>query len=150
MKVDEFIKKVEDLGYTVKEYEYCYCIRVDDMNGNKNYGFAYVGKVKSNNMEICPVSENGDVELFNIMVEYASTPINERGEEVKYYLRQRPTLLSNGILNYSLKSERWFYDCETQTRNIVTEFTEKEIEELGYKLNDFAHCVVGTDEWLNK
>lgn len=148
MKTNEFIEKVKDLGYgrLIKESEIIILC--------KGWAICYVSKDKMYSVNpIARILDENDTELlrklFELAFEYASTPINEREEEVKYYLRQRPILYLDSVLNYGLRSERWFYSCKTQSSHTVTEFTEKEIEKLGYKLSDFAYCVVGTDEWLN-
>ena len=88
--------------------------------------------------------ENMTEELFDLIVEYANTPVKDREEEKRYYLRHK--WLNNKNTNYlHLNEENNFYDLSVykslEAWKAQLQFTEKEIEEIKEKfdtgLSDF-------------
>ena len=128
MKTKEFIKKVEELGY--KAYKVYGQINI------MSQGLAIVSTERMYVIKsFCFVDvewENQD-KLFDLIVEYAKTPINEREEETKYYLRHKYINKRNAYLvvdenqNCSLQVMGVDYELPTSDK---TKFTEKEIENI--------------------
>lgn len=86
MKTNEFIKRVEELGYDIKlRNDYIQIIRDEFVAVvvyiNVMYSITFHQIIKNS-------WNNGD-KLFDLIVEYAKTPVDEREEEKKFYLRHR-------------------------------------------------------------
>lgn len=96
MKTKEFIKKVEELGFGVKKENYYIRILANDfviaaVYTNRTYCL--------NTHNPMRVEWRNEDDLFKLMVEYASTPIEEREEE-KYRLKHKYIKTRNGNPSY--------------------------------------------------
>ena len=143
MKTKEFIKKVAELGYKINEknfFDSVICLIISNSFDRK---VGYVAKNKLFEMNIRS-DENMTEELFDLIVEYANTPVKDREEEKRYYLRHK--WLNNKNTNYlHLNEENNFYDLSVykslEAWKAQLQFTEKEIEEIKEKfdtgLSDF-------------
>ncbi|WP_394271614.1 hypothetical protein [Anaerococcus nagyae] len=141
MKTKEFIKRVEELGYEVISYEHKYKITnngvqiasVDEFIPMQisNYYWAYD--------KLCNVDKQ---KFFNLLVEYAKTPVEEREEEKEFYLKHRwikgcviMYLYRNTLNGYCYLGDK---KCRPHRQK---RFTLKEIEEIkekyDTKLEDF-------------
>ena len=136
MKTKELIKRVEELGYLFHNYKNAVVI----YGMNQKYA-AQVWKDKRFKLDMC--SENIDDlqdevkgELFDLFVEYARTPLDEREEEKKFYLKHRwlRSRSKNMIVNKDCLDE-YFLSDEFQSDDYQTQFTEKEIDEIKEKFN---------------
>lgn len=86
MKTKEFIKRVKELGYKIIETSLYIFV---DKNGA---ALAMISKEQQYKIETFNIlSEACGDELFSICYEYARTPIDERGEEQKFYLQKIET-----------------------------------------------------------
>lgn len=136
MKTKEFIKRVEELGYDVKlRNNYIQIIRdefvavvvyIDVM-----YSIAFHQIIKTS-------WNNGD-KLFDLIVEYAKTPVDKREEEKKFYLRHR--WLTSGSFYMYVKNYTKLYG---EVYELVSwrcgeingmQFTLKEIEKIKKEFN---------------
>lgn len=81
MKTKEFIEKIDKLGYRI-------IIQSDRMSvDNGETLLAVVYTTKQYKLEIYDIlTIQNAAELFNICIEYAKTPIEERKDEKRYYL----------------------------------------------------------------
>ena len=82
MRTKEFIKRIEELGFRVREEKANIDIIAD------NFIIAEVSKNRLyciNTYNSVKVEWTNEKELFDLIVEYAKTPIEDRKEE-KYYL----------------------------------------------------------------
>lgn len=124
MKTSEFIKKVDELGYKMID-------EVDDMviyHDDK-----IMGSVNNNKVNKLDTSWYEDIstELLDLCVEYAKTPIEERKEEKKYYLRLPIKGDPNiSYLNYDEIIGGYSFNSNVETPIFKTQFTQKEIDEL--------------------
>ena len=140
MKTKEFIKRVEELGYGVISYGHNHKITnngeqiacVDELVPMQisNYYWAYD--------KLC----NADKEKFyNLLVEYAKTPIEEREEPKKYYLRYKWINADYNYLNYDCRLDVYGLDRILSFNWIKGKFTLEEIEDIkekyDTKLEDF-------------
>lgn len=138
MKTKEFIKRVEELGFEVFN-EDGYLVVKDEYG----YNLAYVNKttltqMSTDYMEWDGVYDEDKTKLFDLIVEYAKTPVNEREEEKKFYLKHRwfkPSPIYKNYLNYWIGNDEYWLDYKNESKEIQTQFTLKEIDEIKEKFN---------------
>lgn len=142
MKTNEFIKKVKELGFNVEDcvdlysnekiirgirYEYKIFARVgEDRRFSFNVFYSYFEELDIATQEA----------LFDLVVEYARTPIEER-EEKKYYLRL-PIFGyddEHSYLNLECNTGKYLFGSKTNIERYQTQFTQKEIDEMKKRFN---------------
>lgn len=139
MKTKEFIRRVEELGFECEKSKEVYFIYDSD-------GIAYASVYHTTPYQISTFERPWDLltkdeqeKLFDLLIEYARTPIEDREEEKKFYLRHRylqsSLTNSNNILNYSVSDNTLALSTGAQCSKYKTKFTLKEIEEIKEKLN---------------
>lgn len=139
MKTKKFIKEVEAMGFVIDEYEGSICVKTV-----RHSTLAFITKDKtfafSNGYDsFCSLGETKKQQLFNLLTEYASTPIEEREEEKKYryYLKDTTGLnLNHGNLLYKQKGfNNFMFDIDNFNHDEVKcEFTHKELRACGINL----------------
>lgn len=135
MKTKEFIKRVEELGFEVHKG----ITLIDIVSEGIAIARVYTERMHYINC-FCFVDiewENQD-KLFNLIVEYARTPIKDREEEKKFYLRHRwmkQETIFKKYLNYLIDKDEYRLDTKTKNEFINTQFTLKEIEEIKEKFD---------------
>ena len=151
MKTKEFIKAVEKLGFRIEYYKNPFSnVKSSDYDLITIYHKDRIlVKVWTNcRYAISTISDghscfiNGyDVDkLYKLCFEYASTPVMDREEEKKYYLRHE---WIGDKQNYLIKPKierkpflfQSFENCYEKPTTKRAEFTEKEIKELKEKFN---------------
>lgn len=131
MRTKEFIKRVEALGFGIKKESHY--IRV--LSNDFAIAVVYTNRIYCLNTynPICVEWRNED-ELFDLMVEYVSTPVDEREEEKKFLLRHK-WIVEDGFNQYLSKCINdgplyhkldYFYVDGVDRIG----FTKKEIEEI--------------------
>ncbi len=86
MKTKELIKRVEELGYDVELYPSHVVIKTS----NISVATVHTQRLyEINTRSIVKVELTHKEELFDLIIKYAKTPIDERDEPKKYYLRHR-------------------------------------------------------------
>lgn len=138
MKTKEFIKRVEGLEFEVENGKEYYVIK--DIDGEV---IASINKLIT--FQICTDYKGWDElcheikkQLFDIISKYAGTPPDEREEEKKFYLRHRwfkPSPIYKNYLNYWIGNDEYWLDYKNESKEIQTQFTKKEIEEIKEKYN---------------
>lgn len=126
MKKKEFIKRVKELGFEIREETEILIICAKGLS---------VGLVGLNDMYYMRVKTNVK-ELFDICVEYARTPIEEREEEQKFYLQKmksfyearkdEESMFLTLVINYNFFLLSYMQQCQ----NYQTQFTQKEIDKI--------------------
>lgn len=147
MKTKEFIKRVKELGYDYEKAEEVYFIY--DLEGTEIAAVCHTtpNQISNTEREWDFLNKHEQEELFDLLIEYAKTPIKDRGDTSKHIykhnfiktkgnsftylaIRQRPSI-SYPVLQGS--SEDIF--------EYKVEFTDEEIEEVkkeyGIFLDDF-------------
>lgn len=138
MRTKEFIKRVEELGLEAWISGSIACVLKD--------GRYEVARIKTN--RACaidffyPLNETLDKEisekLFDIIVEYAKTPIEDREEEKRFYLRHR-RICSKSFYLYLQKlsnvADMMSVRVFDFSGNDDIKFSEKEIEEIKKKFD---------------
>lgn len=140
MKTKEFIEKVEELGFRtthVNEYIYIENRMVDTcaiVDRYCRYGF------NTNFDDFYDLKKETKEELFNLLVEYSSTPQKEREKTNKYYLKHKWMSFKRERYLKCIGGEYYLHDAEQPTKHKV-QFTQIEIdkikEKFGTDLNDF-------------
>ena len=130
MKTSEFIKRVEELGYETEKNKWYVNIR------NKHSTVAFVSATRVNTIDTLYQDDDVSNDLFNLIVEYAKTPLEdreEREEPKRYYLRPKGMKLirTNFVFNYYVNDGEWSLYGKDETRLAKTRFTLKELEDLG-------------------
>ena len=148
----KFIKEVKAMGLVAKvcdEY-----ILIDDFKG-RYLAYIYTEVMYKFNIlydSFQELSESNRKRLFNLLVEYASTPINEREEPLKFYLKFK---IESPNLRHYLNYDDYYNSISLNTRNNLngyqTQFTQKEIDEIkekfGVTLSDFEQLPVDEYWW---
>lgn len=140
MKTKEFIEKVEELGFEVNSNGSIISVK----NSKEDYmTVADIGKenefeVNTFNYLFYYVKDNTKKDLFDLMVKYASTPIEEREEEKEYYLKHKWLNLKHENVKYlvcTLSSDEYKLGTGFNGVGFKTQFTQKEIEEIKEKFD---------------
>lgn len=84
MKTSEFIKKVGELGHWADSKTNYIDIYRDDYNGDL---LVEVSKVHLYNLDTQYTLSTISKELWELLIDYASTPVEEREDEKKYCLK---------------------------------------------------------------
>lgn len=127
MKTKEFIKKINELGYNVKETEHSMIVRKE---------FTHLAVIDKENIYGFKYFYHNDKDLFKLCVDYTSTPIEEREEEKKYYLRKfNKKFYENEYLNYNKYYKDWSLGDDIEDDQYQTKFTCSEIENIKKKFN---------------
>lgn len=89
MKTKEFTKKVEELGFEALERQYLIEISSEVYGIVATVGLDKVLSVYTTwvGWDLLPKIQK--VKLFDLLLQYARTPVEKREEEKKYYLRHR-------------------------------------------------------------
>ena len=152
MKTKEFIKKIEDLGFNIEEYFDTYCPEYDSYEIFLDCNLVAVvfkNVIYSFDTAKTSFDELGDrlkKTLYHLIRSYAETPIDERKEPKKYYLRHNYLNIYSGenYLNWD-KTLSFGYDLHLKDKEEdgqwQTKFTKEEMQWLesqyDVNLNEF-------------
>ena len=142
MRTKEFVKRVEELGYLVDDNYYHYW----EIRNNKNYLIAVVSKdvlykISTDSGYWDDISDEDKNKLLELIVEFASTPVEDREEEEKFYLKHRWLMTEFGDTYYLCKcynaAGKISYGVRLSyiTHDETWLFTLKEIEEIKEKFD---------------
>lgn len=139
MRTREFIKRVEELGFKVGINGGTACILKND-----NTTIMRV-EVDKTFVADCFYLSNRSLEeeirekLFDLLVEYAKTPIEDREEEQKFWIQHRfmvsKNLLPVNLVWNKLKDVYRSINLKVDNHIYQAQFTFKEYEEIKKKLN---------------
>lgn len=148
MKTQTFIKEVEQLGfYTLTDGIDIYIFDREISEEERyyeddTYAIATIGTDEYRDFVIQGkfIDKDTDVTkiyiLFKLIMEYTNTPVEDRKEEKKYWLRHR--FLESKPLKYlNFNSEIGIFKLNTitQSENSQTQFTQEEIDEIKERYN---------------
>ena len=134
MKYSEFKAEVEKLGYTF--FENKYEVRILDKGACK---LIIIDKtdthvIDPNNVSYITLSHKDKTELLDLACELAKTPLAEREEEKRYYLRNASPLLRGNGRGYLAKNkdtlEYYALSLKCSEEFYQTIFTESEIAQM--------------------
>ena len=138
MRTDEFIKKVEILGFKINKNNYCDGTNYFVIQNSFDVTMCHVAINKLFEMDI-RFSEYMSETLVDLVVEYAKTPIEDREEEQKFYLKHR-WLTEGGFYRYVKHHTKAYgkkYELASWTYGDTSDmqYTLKEIEEIKKKFD---------------
>ena len=149
----KFIKEVKAMGLVTKvcdEY-----IPIDDLEG-RYLAYIYTEVMYKFNIlydSFKELSESDRKRLFNLLVEYASTPPDEREEPQKFYLKHKWLTNNNSsfnCLNFYVDENKYFIESDSNMCGFKTQFTQAEIDKIKEKFNtnldDFEQIPIEEDE----
>lgn len=125
MKTSEFKKKVEELGYECTRQ----AVRKDGyicatFNKSRMYAIDTVfnGFIR--------LDESEKELLFSLLIEYASTPIEEREDEKRYRLRLTNKTATVGDIYLNKGFGEFVLDTGSNSQSYQTIFTESELKDI--------------------
>lgn len=128
MKTKEFIEKVEELGFAVNTVENYYVIL------NKILVCAEICRTSNRVNLLHECLEKND--LLKICVEYAQTPLTEREEEQKFYLKKIKSFYEIRLdeefdfLNFDITRQVYCLNNTMGNDKFKTSFTQQEIDKI--------------------
>lgn len=135
MKTKEFIKRVEELGFKVNRTG----TQIDIIGRSFTIVRVYTNRMYAMNaFTFINIEWRNQDKLFDLIVEYVKTPIEDREEEKKFYLWHKYFRFYNGSRKYlGMDLLKYKPDlCSKITyRWMKNQFTEKEIDEIKEKFN---------------
>ena len=135
MKTKEFMDEIRERGFYFEAYNRQICV-YSDIEHDNEIATIYTDACFSIDLTYTNFDElehGRKEELFNLLVEYARTPIEERGEPKKYYLKHR--WLKNEGYSY-LNLDKQYGEIvptlgtELNSYNFKTLFTQAEINDI--------------------
>lgn len=138
MRTKEFTRRVEELGFVCEKAEEVYFIY--NKEGPKYASVCHNVPNQISNMkrEWDFLDKEEQEKLFDLLIEYAKTPIEDREEEKKFYLRHR-WIFNKDFYMYLQKTS---YDDKKMSVRVLgfsdnddIKFSEKEIEEIKEKFD---------------
>ena len=128
MKTSEFIKYFEDEGYRV--YKGKTIITVEDENGNDILHISETNSIATDYIAFDNLPFSKQQEYYKVIFNYLMTPIEEREEEKKYYLRHKGFKDYAKYLNYRLRDKTFTINDKSNSNSHKTQFTQKEIDTM--------------------
>lgn len=132
----KIIRDVKNIDFQNKEVMY-YADEYEDNVANVNK--TTLTQMSTDYIEWDEVYDGDKTKLFNLLVEYARTPIEDREEEKKFYAKHRHLVdfftYDPVYLNYDARNKKIYVYDKKQTDLIQTQFTLKEYEEIKKKFN---------------
>ena len=127
MKTKELVKKIRDLGYKVEEDEY-------EIKSYGDVGLSYTifKKYMGLVMEDTLLVSSKGVEELKSIIEYLETPLEEREEEKKYYLRLPDWANDDCYLNFIVESDSYLFCDNCDSLSFKTLFTQTEISNIPF------------------
>ncbi|MBU5669595.1 hypothetical protein KQI68_07050 [Peptoniphilus sp. MSJ-1] len=138
MTTKELIKQLKDWDYTVKIDDDF--IEVYDSEECKYYFSVdtreeFLVDTYNNDFTELPV-EDREI-LFGLIYKYTTTPVGEREEEKKYYLRHRwlCDYVDNSFRYLNKSNDAYSINDDFEIGRAKTQFTQKEIDEIKQKFD---------------
>lgn len=132
MKTNEFIKEVEALGFDTKTFlETGVNVRTKRGRDVLAIGRQSVYKIDCFYDAYDDLAPCTREKLFNLAVDYASTPIEERKEEKKYYIKLKGISGGLNYLNYDKDDGTSIIHNKGRSHIYETQFTKQEIKDYG-------------------
>ena len=119
MKTSEFIKKLDEHREKV-------------INVKQEYNL-YDGLETTIITEQFTITYRNDKEpsgIIDIIAEYLNTPVSEREEEKKYYLRQIGINEYDNFLNLEYETQSYYVSSNEEFFDYKTQFTQSEIDNM--------------------
>ena len=137
MRTNEFIEKVVESGFTVEHKNNNGSILILFECENDEYVVATVDKTKRYVMNtkfsyfLYTLDAEQQEKLFNLLIDYANTPPEERQEEKKYYIKLIGAAGICDCIVYNEKEKHYFMSSAYEYPGYKTNFTWNEIRKFG-------------------
>ena len=133
MKYSEFKREVEKLGFTHSKRCEQVVVKVDGQTVmDISTGRKYIVDNEWNKYQ--QLNETTQGELFDLAYQLAKTPLAEREEEKKYYLKlELPIPLEDSPmrwLNQKVGASKYHFGSQENIRDYKTIFTESEVAQM--------------------
>ena len=130
LKTNQFIKEIKSMGFDVKELHY----NLEIYEGNE-FTLAHVSKkevgvLATDFPNFYSLEHDRKLRLLDLLIEYAKTPIEDRKEEEKYYLRHKGLRNGNNTLNLQINSQKYHISDEFEHPDYKNQFTQSEIDDM--------------------
>ena len=90
----------------------------------------YLTFIKTNQFNITFYHDEEPSGIIDIIAEYLNTPVREREEEKKYYLRQIGINEYDNFLNLEYETQSYYVSSNEEFYDYKTKFTQSEINEM--------------------
>lgn len=134
--------KISELKIIAKENDYEIKESIDKYRLTHKYCDNYIsinGLYKNRLWISIPFCcDERDFNMIKAAVKFAETPPEDREEEKKFYLRHRwmePRPIDKNYLNHWIGTNEYWLDYDNETKDVQTQFTLKEIDEIKEKFN---------------
>ena len=135
MKTKEFIKRVDELGFKAHKG----VAHIDIVSDGLTVAVVSTDRMYAMNaFTFINIEWRNQDKLFDLIVEYVKTPIEDRKEETRFYLEHRYFRFDNGSKKYlGMDLVKYKPDLYSKITNdwIENQFTLKEIDEIKEKFN---------------
>lgn len=127
MKTNEFIKYFEDEGFRVYQDDTFFSV-IDE----KDFVLFYIKKgvdliVRFSETDLTFSKQQ---EYYKVIFEYLMTPLEEREDEKRYYLKLKGFSTGDIFLNFRPSNGNFFMSDKLEIGCIKTQFTQSEIDEM--------------------
>ena len=129
MKTKQLIKEVKSMGFDVVESHYLLTILDDNETLIGAVSKEEFAGLVTNYPGFYRLDYNSKIRLLNLLSKYAKTPIEDREEEEKYYLRQKG-IGSWSFLNFNITSQEYTVSGKKDDYTYKTQFTQSEIDSM--------------------
>lgn len=141
MKTKEFIASVQNMGFKIAQG-----VSLISVKSELNETLAYVDEEYTESMStvyrnFVRLADEEKENLFKVIVEYASTPLEERKEEKQYYIKHKYVRKHNAYLNYNNDFQEWIFHSKSDTANRKTKFTLTELPMWVHEMLEQGHLV---------
>lgn len=129
MKTKDFIREVEKLGFETANNTRDILI-YDEYRKVAQVYKKEIFSVSTSYIFFDILSKELKEKLYNLMDKYVRTPIEEREEEQKYYLKHRKTNISSHYFNVFCGEDGHIVESNMDMVAFKSQFTQKEIDEI--------------------
>lgn len=129
MLTKEFIREVEELGLECSDCLTIFAIYRDgDLVSLVSKNTKFLAGTAYDSFKYLP--DELKEKLYNIIDDYARTPLEDREDEKKYYLKHRKTNISPYYLNVFCGEDGHIVESNVDMVVLKNQFTQKEIDEI--------------------
>ncbi|UXR34301.1 hypothetical protein MUA41_07960 [Staphylococcus simulans] len=130
MKTKEFIASVQNMGFKIAKG-----VSLISVKNELNETLAYVDEEYTESMStvyrnFVRLADEEKENLFKVIVEYASTPLEKREEEKQYYIKHPGLSRAFAYLNYRRFRNEWYLSAKYEDDIAKTQFTLEELPEF--------------------
>ena len=119
MKTSEFIEKLDEHRDEILNVENIFS---DDE--------LYLTSIKTNQFNITFYYDEEPNGILDIIAEYLNTPVEEREEEKRYYLKLKGFKEPYNTLNFGERTQSYFISEDDNISGFKNQFTQSEIDEM--------------------